>query len=48
MAKIANKRKYLKGKKLKKKGQHMMVSAMRTSKRSKRRKHAKITRRRKP
>lgn len=47
VARIGNKRKWIKGKKLKKKGQHMMVSAMKMSKRRKRRAHMKIKRRRK-
>lgn len=47
MARIGNKRLFRKGKKLKKKGQHLMVKAMRVSKRRKRRAHMKIKRRRK-
>lgn len=46
--KIVNKRKYVRGAKLKKKGQHMMVSAMGVSKYKKRRAHNKIKYRRKP
>lgn len=43
---IVNRRKFVKGAKLKKKGKHLMVAAVAISRRAKRRAHRKISRRR--
>lgn len=48
MARIVNRRKFTKGKKLKKKGQHMMVDAMALPKWKKKKAHRKIKARKKP